>query len=81
MSIMRLVGRFAQICARLAAAGFLLTGAAACAVPTVGIGRAERSNQITGNVSGKPEQPVVRRSMAHVAEVAAWVKRGRRWSP
>jgi hypothetical protein len=33
MRVMRLVGRFALICARLAAAGFLLTAAAACAGP------------------------------------------------
>ncbi len=33
MRVMRLVGRFAVICARLASAGFLLTGAAACAGP------------------------------------------------
>jgi hypothetical protein len=41
---MRLVGRFGLVCARLAAAGFLVTGAAACAGGAAAPGAAPRSS-------------------------------------
>jgi hypothetical protein len=57
MRAMRRVGRFGQICARLAAAGFLLTGAAACAGPVTASAPRPASASLSpaaGAVDGQP---------------------------
>ena len=57
MRAMRLVGRFGQICARLVAAGFLLTGAAACAGPFIASAPRPASASLSpaaGTADGQP---------------------------
>src|ERR1700722_12483235 len=75
---MRLVGRFSLVCAKLAAAGLLVTGAAACAgvatvpaaVPHTSSGPASTA-RASGGLNGQPAfvtaAPAVDRATHHVS--------------
>ena len=59
---MRLVGRFGLVCVKLAAAGFLVTGAAACAgvaAAPAGVPHGSAAPAVTapaaGSLNGQPE--------------------------